>query len=348
MERAKASLDSSFKGMRTLVLENSELKASVLLDKGSDIFELIYKPLEVDLMWHSPIGYRNPTGYIQSGIGGDAFHDFYGGGWNDIFPNYGKPSENRGTKFGQHGESALLRWECTDLKEGNSDVSAKLSVECVKYPIRAEKTISLHSTSGDLTISEDLINLAEHQVEISWAQHIAYGEPFVSNNLEVSVPALRAVTSTFPVPYSKLPPSKEFDWPKAPASDGKNLDLTIIPPRSERVQEDFPITQLNSPEYILYNPNLDLGVRVSWNSEAFPYLWYWLSWGVPDYPYFGRGRTLALEPTTSSTGNGLANDIKAGCARVLQPGSKTHGEVKLSTFRKRSTNGNSRLNWKKP
>ncbi len=337
MDRAKASLDWSFKGMRTLVLEDRRLKVSVLPDKGSDIFELIYKPLEVDLMWHSPIGYRNPAGYIQSGIGADAFHDFYGGGWNDIFPNYGNPSENRGTKFGQHGESALLPWECTDLKEENSDVSAKLSVECVKYPVKAEKIICLDSTKGELTISEDLINLAEQEVEISWAQHIAYGEPFISKDLEVNIPAVRAVTSTFPVPYSRLTPNKEFDWPNAPALEGKNFDLTIIPPRDEKVQEDFPITQLTSPEYTLYNAKFDLGVKVSWNREAFPYLWYWLNWGIPDYPYFGRGRTLALEPTTSSTGNGLADDIKAGCATVLQPGSKTHGEVKLSIFRKRNS-----------
>jgi hypothetical protein len=331
MDRAKATLDWSFKGMRTLILESKFLKVSVLLDKGSDIFELIYKPLDIDLIWHSPIGYRSPIGHIHVGDPVYMIHEFYGGGWNDIFPNYGKPSTNIGFEFGEHGESALLPWTCI-VEEENGAASAKLSVECVRYPIKAEKIISLNST--ELTISEDLVNVSEQQVEVSWAQHIAYGEPFVSQDLEIQIPASKAKTSTFEVKHTRLASGREFDWPNAPGRDGKDLDLSKIPPRSMRVQEDFPITLLKSPEYELYNTNLDLGVKVSWNRETFPYLWYWLNWGMPDYPYFAKGRTLALEPTTSSTGGGLAEDVKAGCAKILGSNSKVHGEIKMSVFQK--------------
>src|SRR5215467_12242284 len=157
---SKTSVDWSYKGMRTLIMENDLLRVSVLLDKGSDIFEIMYKPLGVDLMWHSPIGYRTPAGHPQDGASStQVFHDFYGGGWNDIFPNYGKPSMNRGANFVGHGESPLLPWTCS-VEGGNNGVSiARLSVDCVRYPIRAEKQISLDNSEGVLTISEDLINL---------------------------------------------------------------------------------------------------------------------------------------------------------------------------------------------
>jgi hypothetical protein len=335
-EGAKGTLDWSFKGMRTLVLENRLLKASVLLDKGSDIFELIYKPLDLDLIWHSPIGYRNPKEYIQSATSaGDVFHDFYGGGWNDIFPNYGNPSQNRGARFVGHGESSLLPWDFVDsCKEGESgaSASASLSVNCVRYPIRAEKKISLDSSKALLKISEDLINLSDQQIEISWGQHIAYGEPFVSEDLRLEIPAGKAKTQTFDVPYSRLIKEKDFEWPLAPGVDGKEVDLSRIPARKERVQEDFPIIGLRSFDYKLFNPKLNLGVVVNWNREAFPNLWYWLNWGTLDYPFYGRGRTLALEPTTSSTGNGLADDIKQGSAKVLEAGSRIRGEISLEVF----------------
>jgi hypothetical protein len=330
MDRAAASLDWSFKGMNTLALENKFLKVSVLLDKGSDIFELIYKPKDIDLMWHTPIGYRNPKSYIQNSANpSDTFHDYYGGGWNDIFPNYGNPSANRGAKFVGHGESALLPWTCDAIDDGNGAATAKLSVNCVRYPIAAKKKITLDVSMPLLTISEDIANLGEQEVEISWAQHIAYGEPFIGEDLEIEIPAIRAMTSSFKVSYTRLVHRKQFAWPRAPGVDGKKVDLSKIPPREAQVQEDFPITELKARRYRLYNKKLDLGVEVSWNS-AFPNLWYWLSWGVPDYPYFGRGRTLALEPTTSSTGNGLADDIKAGSAKVLRPKEKLHGEIRFN------------------
>jgi len=81
-----------------LILENDFLKASVLVDKGSDIFELIYKPLDIDVLWHSPVGHHKPAEITQSIATPDgAFFDSYGGGWNDVFPNYGFASSNLGS-----------------------------------------------------------------------------------------------------------------------------------------------------------------------------------------------------------------------------------------------------------
>jgi hypothetical protein len=59
MDEPTALMDWSLKGMRTLTLENKLLRVSVLLDKGSDIFEVKYKPLDLDVIWHAPWGYRN-------------------------------------------------------------------------------------------------------------------------------------------------------------------------------------------------------------------------------------------------------------------------------------------------
>ena len=318
--------------MRTLVLETNLVKISILLDKGSDIFEVIYKPLDIDVIWHSPNGYKGPTTHVERiSRQEDEFADNYGGGWNDVFPNYGFASSNLGTKFGAHGESSLLPWRCKSVKSSGERVVALLELNCVRYPLRAEKTLSLDGSK--FVVSEDLINLGEQEIQFAWAQHIAYGEPFVSKELQIDIPGIRALSHDYAMSHERIKPGVQFDWPKAPGIDEGNVDLSKIPDRGQRIQEDFPITELRSLEYGLYNPTLDLGVRLHWNS-TFPYLWYWLNWGILDYPYFGRGRTLALEPSSTTKTTGLADQIANGTALHLKEGGTLHGEIEMDLFRK--------------
>ena len=54
-------MEYTYRGLRTLTLENELLRVSILADKGTDIFEFNYKPLDVDFMWRSPWGVRNPA-----------------------------------------------------------------------------------------------------------------------------------------------------------------------------------------------------------------------------------------------------------------------------------------------
>ena len=55
-----------YKGLRTVTLQNELLRISVLADKGTDIFEFLYKPLDVDFMWRSPNGVRNPATFVPT------------------------------------------------------------------------------------------------------------------------------------------------------------------------------------------------------------------------------------------------------------------------------------------
>jgi hypothetical protein len=217
-------------------------------------------------------------------------------------------------------------------KKEKGRVSALLSYNCVRYPFRAEKTIILEDEESSFRISEDIFNVGEQEVEFSWAQHMAYGEPFVDENLQIEIPASKAKTHYFEMPHERVVRNSIFEWPLAPGLNGKKVDLSKIPSRDERVQEDFPIIELKDPSYNLYNPKLDLGVQVSWNREAFPVLWYWMNWGTLDYPWFGRGRTLALEPTTTPNGYGLGNQVKDGSASMLKQNSKIHGELQVNLF----------------
>ena len=81
MVGCRITTDWTYKGMRTLIIENEYIRVVSLLDKGSDIMEILYKPLDIDFMWHSPLGYRNPSMFIESRARSDgSFLDYYGGG----------------------------------------------------------------------------------------------------------------------------------------------------------------------------------------------------------------------------------------------------------------------------
>ena len=88
----RISLDYTYKGMKVAFLENDLVRVGVLLDKGADIFEFTYKPLDLDFMWQSPIELRKPF-VATSALPEGAFHDYFYGGWQEVLPSAGWASE---------------------------------------------------------------------------------------------------------------------------------------------------------------------------------------------------------------------------------------------------------------
>lgn len=95
----------TFRGMRTLVLENELLRVTVLLDRGSDIVELRYKPLDLDLLHFGQQGLRNPMQEIPSAYTDSPYLDFFNGGWNEILPNGGRRLSTKARCWGSTARS---------------------------------------------------------------------------------------------------------------------------------------------------------------------------------------------------------------------------------------------------
>jgi len=83
----RVSDEYTFRGLRLVVLENEKLRVTVLVDKGTDIYEFL-KPLDVDFLWHSPTVLHQPGLFVPSSPPGKgAFLDYYEGGWQEMLPN---------------------------------------------------------------------------------------------------------------------------------------------------------------------------------------------------------------------------------------------------------------------
>ncbi len=77
-------------GYKSIIIENELIRIQILVDKGTDIVEFLYKVFDIDLMWRSPIPLYKPYSFVPTAQGKlGNFIDYYPGGWQEIFPNGG-------------------------------------------------------------------------------------------------------------------------------------------------------------------------------------------------------------------------------------------------------------------
>jgi len=151
--------DITYKGMRAVFLENNLLKVGILVDKGTDIFEFLYKPMDMDFVWLSPFGVRSPKDFMMTkNQAGGRFMDFYEGGWQEIFPNGGDPCEIRGAEFGQHDEISLLPWSYEIIEDSKDSIEVKFWVNTRLTPFCLEKSLRLENNNPVLMVKEKVIN----------------------------------------------------------------------------------------------------------------------------------------------------------------------------------------------
>lgn len=295
----------TYKGMKTVVLENELVRITVLADKGTDIIEFLYKPRDIDFMWRTPMGYRNPATFTPSvGSSGGYFLDLYGGGWQECCPAGGGSCEYKGAEWGVHGEVAVLPWQCQIVADTPEEIAAKFWVRTVRTPFYLEKTLSLKANSPVLTLAERLVNEGEEEMEVMWGHHPAVGVPLLSDKCRVDVPAKTIqVHSPAQHPNSRLPAGERFDWPNAKTVDGKEVDLSVIPGPDTGAHDLAYLMDFEDGWYALTNTELNVGFGMRWDIELMPYCWFWQVYGGADgYPWYGRTYNVALEPWTSYPG----------------------------------------------
>src|SRR5215470_3134938 len=134
----------TLRGFEALILENRWLRVTLLPEKGSDILEFVYKPLDIDVLWRAPVGFwQQHTLYPADLTTRGAFIDYYPGGWQEILPNGGPPSRHRGAHFDEHGETPLLPWSWQLIEDSQARVAVRLTTHCLRLPLAVEKVISL-------------------------------------------------------------------------------------------------------------------------------------------------------------------------------------------------------------
>jgi len=329
----RISLDYTYRGMRVAFLENEAIRVGVLLDKGADIFEFTFKPLDLDFMWQSPIEMRRPF-VATSALPEGAFHDYFYGGWQEVLPSAGWASEPyMGTFQGLHGEVSLLPFEAAIQEDTPETVSLSTRVRTYRSPLTLERTMTLKRDMAALFIHERLVNESEDEFAIMWGHHPAFGTPFLDENCVVSTPAKKVEVLAFH-PNGLWKPGGDYDFPMVPNQrTGQLQDITQVLPRTTHSVDVVFFKELSDGWYSITNQKTGAGFRLAWDIKLFKYLWMWQVYGGHnDYPWYGRTYNAALEPFTSYPPAGVQNAIKNGTALVMKPGEILETDLVANAF----------------
>lgn len=315
-------LEYRYKGMKTVFLENEKLRAGVLADKGTDVFEFNYKPKDMDFVWLTAGGVRNPTSYLSTSPDPLAtFLDYYPGGWQEIFPSGGAPSSYLGAHFGQHGEVSNLPWDYEIVEDREDDVTVRFSVRTQKTPFHLEKKLRLLSGESVFRLDETLSNESEASLRAMWGHHIAFGRPFLKEGCRIRLPE-----GTIIIPHAepinpegrRVRSGENYTWPLAKGESGQEVDLSVLPERGT-LSEMLYLTNLSEGWYEVENPENGLGLRVEWDLDVMPYLWFWQEYGASHfYPWYGRHYNIGLEPFSSFPTNGLQEAVENDTALYIE------------------------------
>jgi Domain of unknown function (DUF4432) len=310
------------RGLHMVTLENRSIRVTVLPDKGSDIVELRLKGLDLDVLWSSPIGMRDPRTTRPSSEGMGAFMDLYEGGWQEVLPSGGPPSALMGASWGQHGETTTLPWEWRVETDRPEEVAVSLRLRLLRYPLLVHKVLRVRDESATLEIEERLCNEGGETVDLMWGHHPTVGESFLS-----ALCRFQTAGGTVRVPEARTfdtqraQPGATGTWPTVSATDGGTLDLSRMPSPEGRTAEFLYITDMAEGWFAMINDDLGAGYGMCWDTDVFPHLWYWqVARGAFGYPWYGRTYSMALEPWTSWPGDGIAEAVRRGTALRLGSG----------------------------
>ncbi len=292
----------TYRGLKTVILENELLRVTVLADKGADVFEFVHKPTDTDFMWRTPWGVRDPSLFVPAtGWPEGVWHDLYEGGWQTIAPTGGYPGDYMGAEIGQHNESALMPWDCQVVEDTPDRVSARFWVRSYRTPYRVEKTLTIERGSAALKVSESVTNEAEEETECVWGQHVALGEPFLAPGCRLDLPGARVYNmGEGDGPGLRLAGGQSGTWPYSPAPGGGNEDLRNFPDKSARVEDIAVFHELAGGWYAVTNPERGVGFGLAFPEDVFRFIWYWQVFGGSGgYPWYKRTYNVGLEPFSS-------------------------------------------------
>jgi hypothetical protein len=308
-----------YRGHRCLSLENEKIRIFLTADKGADILEFLWKPLDLDVLWHPPRGLREAGSSLQSSplLGGD-FREQFAGGWYEMLPNGPVPAVYKGAAWGCHGESTLLPWSYQIERDGPEEIAVRLETRLLRIPLHVSKTLRIQSESGMLRIEESILNEGAEPVEFLWGQHPTLGWPFLEEGCRIALPPCIAKTGNEQAVDARLQPDQTAPWPQLRLHGGSVVDLSELPPPEVRSHDFVRLEQLQEGWFAVVNCHRRLGWAFRWDANLFPVVGFWqLFRGGSGYPWYGQHYLAALEPANDLPS--LAEAVGRGTAFHLDP-----------------------------
>ncbi len=251
----------TYRGRRAVVIENSDLRLTVLVE-GGHVAEILHKPSGVNPLWTPPWPSIEPSTYDRAKhpeYGADAESRLLAGimGHNLCLDVFGSVSpEEAAAGMTVHGEGSIVPYVIRGEGDG---LTATATLPAAQ--LRFERTIRLGSV---IAFTEIVENLSALDRPIAWTQHVTLGPPF----LERGVTQFRA-----PGTRSKaLATGEEFDWPRFGTRD---LQLYTAAVKSGGYTTHLMDPHREQAFFTAFSPKTKLLFGYVWKRTDFPWLGIW-------------------------------------------------------------------------
>lgn len=320
-------------GKNAIIMQNELLQIIILVEKGAEIVQFLYKPLDIDFLWHSENTYKDPAKFITTdGRSPSSFFDNWTGGWFEVLPNGGPGCTYKGAYLGQFAEIINIPWKYKILVDTKDNVKIELWVQTYRTPFMIKKTLELKSNVAALYIEEEIQNIGNEVVDFMWGHHPVIGAPFLDENCKLFAPPSRVeVLDAEDGPDHRLGLFQEGEWPILLDRQGKTIDLENIPNFDSKSMDNFYIKEFTEGWIAVAKDGIGFGL--AWDPDVFRYIWVWQAFGGGlGYPWYGRTYNMGIEPWTSYPCVGLEESIKKGTALNLQPNEKLTSWLTATAF----------------
>ncbi|WP_123040420.1 DUF4432 family protein [Cohnella candidum] len=312
---ARVDTDWTYRGIRTVMLENEWLKVVLMPELGAKIWQITYKPRGRELLWNHPRIKPRPLPFHS------VYDDQFFGGWDELFPN-DMPETIGEEAYPDHGEIWTLPWEFAVEKSGPGEAVVRLWTETPISHCRVEKTVALRAGEAKLRFRHRIENNGGKDMPFLWKLHAAME---VDGQTRIDLPDAKVYVEEFGAPrIGKTGIS--YDWPYAADEEGNLHDMRrALPASSGAAEFQYAIGTAEGWCAITHTQD-KIGFALSYDRQRLPNCWLFASYGG------WRGlNTVVLEPCTGFP-VGVGEGVRQGTHQVLRPGEPFECEVVATVF----------------
>ena len=259
------------KGMTLLQVRNGKgLEITFSVDRAMDIARVTFKG--DNLGYFSPCGYVAPSFYDPQGTG--FLKSFTAGFMTTCgLTAVGSPCTDAGEELPLHGTIANTPCENYSYRETEDAIIITATVRdaaIFAHQLILEREYICSKTENKLSLCDRIKNIGSSETPLEVLYHCNMGYPLLSENTVLDIPA------------EKIEPRN------AHAKDGLKDFLKMEKPQSGYEEMCYYHT-LTAGSVSAYNPDIQKGVVMSFDTAELPYFAEWKMMGEHDY-------ALGLEP----------------------------------------------------
>ena len=301
-------------GMRLLQVRNGKgLDFTVVVDRCADIYRLSFKGMNMGYI--SPSGYVAPAYYDKDG---DGFLKSFTAGFLTTcgLEGAGAPCEDDGEAVPMHGTisntpAEMVCWEETEEGLVIHAIMKDERIFAHKFVMYRDIVCSLKENK--LMIRDKIVNRGDTAYPLMLLYHMNMGYPLLSEKAILNIPSEDVVARD------------------ARAAEDLDTWNKILTPQVNFQEQCYFHKFSDKGVAELYNPDINMGVQIKFDSKQLPFFTQWKMMGVRDY-------VMGLEPGNCHP-NGRDKMRQEGNLQILQPNESACFEVEIVMLEGRGVRG---------